>query len=92
VANPRGIEVADAKPGLAVWYWPSLGGRPFAGLIDSNPWQLVHGTWVVHLCSMELAYGAETGRPSRTTVKAAALTHLEVRELQAPGAGVTDRG
>lgn len=92
MADPRGLAPAEAKPGTPVWYWPTLGGRKYAGLIHSKPWQLGQGTWVVHLCSMEPAYGINAGRLGRTTVKAAALSHVDVRELQAPGAGVTDRG
>lgn len=69
----------DIKPGLRVWYRPTTGGKRYAGVVDTEAWQLGHGTWVCHLSEMEPAYGIETGRPNRTTVAAAALTHLELR-------------
>jgi hypothetical protein len=78
MADPRGVAPVEVKPGLMVRYQPTLGGPKYVGLVAEEPWQLGQGTWVTHLCSMEPAYGADTGRPGRTTVKAAALTHLEV--------------
>jgi len=68
----------DCKPGVRVLYAPSEGGKRYAGLVAEDPWQLRHGTWVTRLVAMDPAYGADTGRPNRTHVPAAALEALEV--------------
>jgi hypothetical protein len=44
-------------------YQPVLGeSQHYAGTIETEPWQLGHGTWVVHLREMNAAYQERFGR------------------------------
>ena len=71
------------KPGDMVEYQPSAGGPWFPATVDSEPWQLGGGTWVVHLKDLPPEYGALCSSP-RTTVKAAEATR-HVRKRKAVG-------
>jgi hypothetical protein len=69
------------KPGALVWYSPIMvKGEPrYAGVVDTEPWQLGHGEWVVHLRDMEPAYG-EKVRLGHTRVNAACMDALALRQ------------
>lgn len=73
------IELSQCKPGTAVWYWPSNtpGSPRFRGIIAQEP-RMLGDEPVVRLRDMEDAYG-EWRRALRTTVPAAALSHVELR-------------
>lgn len=67
------------KPGDPVWYSPSLRGPRFAAVVDSEPWSLGGHTAVVRLRELGSDYQERTGR-QRTTVPAAACSHIERRD------------
>lgn len=69
------------KPGDAVWY--TTGYRSFAATVDTEPWQLGHGEWVVRLTGLGADYREYTGR-ERRTVSAAACCALARRDFR-PG-------
>ena len=72
--------MSDLKPGDPVWYMPRRGGPRFAAVVDSQPWCLGEHTVVVRLRELGDDYREHTGR-QRTTVPAAACSHIERRDL-----------
>lgn len=69
------------RHGEPVWYYPVKDGPKFAGVVRGEIFALDSGVAVVNLAEMEPAYGEHVGNPEKTTVSAAALTHLEERQL-----------
>lgn len=62
------------KPGDPVWYFTGHCG--FAAVVATEPWQLGHGVWVVHLSGLGPDYGEYTGRRGATRVAGAACDEL----------------
>lgn len=83
--NLRAAVLTDLTVGAEVFYTPIRGQRAFSGRVDSEPFQLGHGAWVVHVDQLEPSYGEFVGRPERTRVAAATLEALFVR-AEAPSA------
>lgn len=71
-------------PGDMVWYLPSLNGPRFPAVVDSEPWQLGGGSWVVRLRDLPQAYCDHTCRQRRTVPAAECTLHVIRRE---PGEG-----
>lgn len=67
------------KKNDAVYYHPIIGGKEkYCGFLESDPWQLGHGEWVVHLKEMDPQYQKKYGK---TRVIAASLDALELFPL-----------
>jgi hypothetical protein len=71
------------KRGALCFYQPIVlrGQRRFAGVIDTDPWQLGDGSWVVHVDQLEPAYGEFVGLKGRTRVCAAHMFSLSPRAV-----------
>lgn len=69
----------DVVVDMAVRYSPSIGGPSFVGLVDSFPWQIGKGEWVVRLRGMQEAYAKHTGKTGDKAhrVFAASLNAIE---------------
>lgn len=79
------IEISQCKPGVKVWYSPSVyeGAPRYAAIVADEP-RMLGQTPIVYLKDLPAAYAATKLHP-RTTVPAAALFALELREDVAEG-------
>lgn len=79
--SDRRTSSAWLQPGRAVWYSPTLGGKQYAGFVDSAPRVLGGHTCVVSLRDMEEAYSKDChpGGTRRTRVAAASVDCVSPR-------------
>lgn len=76
------MKVKECIQGVKVWYYPGYGRSVrFAGVVDEEP-RSIGDTPVTRLRDMEPAYGKWRGSPERSSVPAAALFALELREVE----------